>query len=329
MKEKEVMAYLEKAFRPEFLNRIDKIIFFKTLGIKDIKKIVKRLLDDLKVRLLKEWEITFRFEDEALNLLCKKGYDPMYGARHIIRTFEQLIVEPLSEKLTAEEILSGESIAIDAKGDEIVIKAKTREKLPDEYILTESEVFNTRRSEAIMVVDLCGSTRISNKYGNIFFTDLVKVIEDKVQKISQEHKARFLKGLGDGFLVTFLEPEQAVQSAIEILKVIQKYNKDVETKRRIDLRISISSGEVEIDSRGDRRGERVNMGFRLDKVKGKDLHETVGGIKKSEMPERNRILITEHVLLDLEEKGFVFRKIGFFELEGILGRHKIYEVLWE
>jgi ATP-dependent Clp protease ATP-binding subunit ClpC len=120
MKDK-VMDELKKSFRPEFLNRIDEVIVFHSLSQEDVKRIVdlmmKRVTEQLKAKDL-EIELT----DAAKTLLAEKGYDPALGARPLRRTIQQLVEDPLSEKLLWKEFRAGQTIIVDVRDGEIVLE---------------------------------------------------------------------------------------------------------------------------------------------------------------------------------------------------------------
>ena len=99
--EKDILGVLRSTFKPEFLNRIDDIIFFNPLSESDIRQIVDFQIRKLQ-SLLEKRKIGFTIDEAALNYLGKTGYDPVYGARPLKRTIQKLIQDPLSI-----EILSG------------------------------------------------------------------------------------------------------------------------------------------------------------------------------------------------------------------------------
>ncbi len=107
-----VMEALRSHFRPEFLNRIDEIIIFHNLTQEHLKQIVKIQIGYLKKKLLdKKIEITFT--DQAMELLSRQGFDPVYGARPLKRTIQQLIQNPLSKKILQGDFKKGDTIKVD------------------------------------------------------------------------------------------------------------------------------------------------------------------------------------------------------------------------
>ena len=112
--EKEVMEDLQGHFRPEFLNRLDEIIMFKSLSKENIGGIIRLLMDDLNKR-LSDREIKVALSPEAEHFVVEHGYDPVYGARPLKR-FLQKHVETLSAKLILEDqVRQGDTILIDVK----------------------------------------------------------------------------------------------------------------------------------------------------------------------------------------------------------------------
>src|SRR5665648_699004 len=118
-----VMGELNKTFRPEFLNRIDELIVFKSLNKEEIKKIAGLMLNEVK-KLLEEQKVGFETTEGAEELLAKEGYDPNFGARPLRRTIERLIENPISEKILAGEFKEGDYVLIEAKDGKILFSKK-------------------------------------------------------------------------------------------------------------------------------------------------------------------------------------------------------------
>ncbi len=110
IKEK-VMEEVKRAFKPEFLNRIDEIIVFKRLTEDDIKNIASLMLGSLKARLAAN-DITAEFTDDAVALIAKNGFDPVYGARPLRRAIQSSIEDMLSEDIIDGKIKNGDKITV-------------------------------------------------------------------------------------------------------------------------------------------------------------------------------------------------------------------------
>ncbi len=107
---------VKKAFRPEFLNRIDDTIVFRPLSKEDLKKIVALEIKYVTER-LKDKGIEVILTAEALDFLIEKGYDPMYGARPLKRTIQRYIEDTLSEEIIAGRFKQGSKITVVRRGD--------------------------------------------------------------------------------------------------------------------------------------------------------------------------------------------------------------------
>ncbi len=116
-----VMAMLRDHFRPEFLNRVDEIIMFHALTEAQIGEIVNLQLTRTFERLEKERGIILSVSPAAKKLLARKGYDPAYGARPLKRVIQRLILDPLAMRIVEGSLKEGQSVAIGAKADEIMI----------------------------------------------------------------------------------------------------------------------------------------------------------------------------------------------------------------
>jgi ATP-dependent Clp protease ATP-binding subunit ClpC len=106
-----VMDELKKAFRPEFLNRIDETIVFHSLEKRHMKDIVTLMIKQLQRR-LKEQEIDFTLTDKAVEKIANEGFEPEYGARPLRRSIQKNIEDLLSEELLKENISKGEKVKI-------------------------------------------------------------------------------------------------------------------------------------------------------------------------------------------------------------------------
>ncbi len=114
----DIQTLLRNTFKPEFLNRLDEIIMFHRLSRDQIAKIV-----DLEIarveRRLAERKISVDITEEGKALLARLGYDPAFGARPLKRTITSMLQNPLAKKLLAEEFTDGDTIRVDAEGDEL------------------------------------------------------------------------------------------------------------------------------------------------------------------------------------------------------------------
>jgi ATP-dependent Clp protease ATP-binding subunit ClpC len=125
MKEK-VLGEMKKIFRPEFLNRIDATVVFHALDKEHIRQIVDLMLSQVAAS-LKEKNITLEVTDEAKDFIGNKGYDPVFGARPLRRTIQNLVEDQLSEALLRGEFLPGDTVVVDCVEEKIVMKPLVKE----------------------------------------------------------------------------------------------------------------------------------------------------------------------------------------------------------
>jgi ATP-dependent Clp protease ATP-binding subunit ClpC len=108
----QLMRELQTFFRPEFLNRVDEIIVFHTLGGEELKKIAALLLENLR-RTAKDQDIDLRFSDAVIERIAQEGHGSRYGARPLRRAVGKLIESPLSKEIIAGRVNPGETVHID------------------------------------------------------------------------------------------------------------------------------------------------------------------------------------------------------------------------
>lgn len=115
-----VMSAIRMHFRPEFINRIDEIVFFKRLGRGEIDHIVDIQMERLE-GLLKDRKMKLELSLDARNWLAARGYDPVYGARPLKRVIQKELQDPLARLLLEGRIHDGETIHVGVEGDQLSI----------------------------------------------------------------------------------------------------------------------------------------------------------------------------------------------------------------
>ena len=125
---------LRKAFSPEFLNRVDDMVLFRSLNREDIHKIIDLELSKLYKR-LNDLGYTISLTEKAKDFIVEKGYDEKFGARPLKRAIQKFIEDPLAEEIIKSNLHEGDKIKIDLdqKGEELTVsvdkgKAKTKTK---------------------------------------------------------------------------------------------------------------------------------------------------------------------------------------------------------
>ena len=116
-----VEKLLKQSFRPEFLNRLDEIVFYKPLTQNETAKILDLLIADLNKR-LENQEITIELTDNAKEYLIKNGYDPVYGARPLKRFVQKKVETLIAKEIIKQTILPKQKVIIDCKENDLIIK---------------------------------------------------------------------------------------------------------------------------------------------------------------------------------------------------------------
>lgn len=184
-------------------------------------------------------------------------------------------------------------------------------------------------TEAIMVADLCNSTDLADTYGDNFAFNIMNEFAEIIMNSARDEGVRFTKSTGDGYLMTFDGVENALQVAVDTLKKVAERNAATEKKRRIGLRFAVNQGETRVDTNNDRVGVAVNMTFRAEGVKKEAMVPGPGGPDAGDtFPLEDRILLTEAAYNEIKKNpAYKSRFMGFFELKGITGLHRIYQFL--
>jgi ATP-dependent Clp protease ATP-binding subunit ClpB len=116
-----VLEALSQQFRPEFLNRIDEVITFQSLGMEQLMRIVDIQLRHLQ-NLLSDRKIKVEVTLEAKRRLAEEGYDPVYGARPLKRVIQRQIQDPLALKLLEGKFQDGDRITVDVRDGQYVFE---------------------------------------------------------------------------------------------------------------------------------------------------------------------------------------------------------------
>jgi ATP-dependent Clp protease ATP-binding subunit ClpB len=124
---KRVMKALQTHFRPEFLNRVDDIIMFHALSLKELRKIVAIQIQRVQ-RLLAEQKIGIKLTTAAENHIADAGYDPVYGARPLKRAIQKELENPIATKLLENAFISGDTIHVDVADHKLTFKKKASQK---------------------------------------------------------------------------------------------------------------------------------------------------------------------------------------------------------
>lgn len=189
---------------------------------------------------------------------------------------------------------------------------------------------DSRNPEAILIADICESTRKMNIYGEEFKKQMKNKISDMAFPILKKYNQLFIKDIGDGFMATFDKAKEAVQSAVETLQAIKNFNQSKKRMRvPINIRFAINFGEVYIDENGDRQHREVTRTFRIEGLEEKDIRQKPE--VTWEFPKKDYILISENVVKVFEDEGFnmPIKSLGLFELKDFPDLCNIYQIIVE
>ena len=294
------------------------------------------MIDDKEVKLAVPAALAEIGGSEVLEPLKKFLLDDLKRARiEAIKAFGKLkamgAVSDLKECLNdTDEDVRTEAVSMLKELTGKVFKA-TERRMPGQVshvaVSRQSAAEGAILTEAILVLNLCNSLAIATRYGENFAQKLMKILTDMVKPIAQREGYQFIKNIGHGFLITFPKVSNSVRFALNFSKKINKYNAKVDKTGKISLRFGINLGKTRIDKKGDHLGMAINMAFGVEGVKPEGLIPIENGMAKEDIPLDNRILITENVEKEIANiEGIKIRLVGLFELKGITGLHKVYEL---
>ncbi|MBN2738279.1 MAG: adenylate/guanylate cyclase domain-containing protein [Spirochaetales bacterium] len=185
--------------------------------------------------------------------------------------------------------------------------------------------YESKVEESVLVVDQRNSSGISDSYSEEVVIRLTETLNRIVIPELNKHKARFIKGTGDGFLATFSTPASCLKAAAGILEKADTSNFKKREPNRLHIRLSLHHGSCVVEPNGDRHGKAVNIAFRLDSLQYRDIKKTKNSIPKSSFPEVDRIFFTQSFfdLLGVAEQKRA-TDMGLFKLKGIKGHHAVY-----
>jgi ATP-dependent Clp protease ATP-binding subunit ClpC len=116
-----IMEEVKKAFKPEFLNRLDEVIVFHSLNNDQLKEIVSLMINGLIKRLAQQ-EVEVEVTEAVKEVIIKEGYKPSFGARPLRRAIQNLLEDRLSEELLRETFRKGDKVIVDAEEGKIVVR---------------------------------------------------------------------------------------------------------------------------------------------------------------------------------------------------------------
>jgi len=187
-------------------------------------------------------------------------------------------------------------------------------------------------NEAVLVVDLVGSTQLATHYGEDLAVRAANVLNERTMSLAKGRGLTFAKNTGDGWFMTFSSVTGACQTAVALLRDLRDQPPDLSPLPALEVRAGISYGEIRWDRLGERHGAAVNKAFRLEGISGDSFAQVEGESKAGEIAEQNRIYVDEEAAQELQKSGtaeVALRFVGFARLKGFSGLHRVYDVFWE
>jgi class 3 adenylate cyclase len=193
-------------------------------------------------------------------------------------------------------------------------------------------------TEAIVVIDLVESTLTSNLFGwYAVGRQVIRDLRALIGEVGESRGLRCLRSTGDGYLLTFHDPQsaeraalRAVEAVFELLNRVAHRNREVPEERALNLRCAVHLGEVDIVS-NDREGPHVSLAFRLEEISRASLPAALNPIPPEQFPLQNYVLCSEEVagILSRRASPWEMVSIGLLKLKGFPGWREVFRVLPE
>jgi class 3 adenylate cyclase len=191
-------------------------------------------------------------------------------------------------------------------------------------------------TEAIVVIDLVESTLTSNLFGwYAVGRQALRDLRALINEVGESRGLRSLKSTGDGYLLTFHDPQSAEMAAVrateslfDLLLRIEDRNRGVSEERALNIRGAVHLGEVDVIA-NDREGPHVSLTFRLEQISRASLPSALNPIAPEEFPLQNYVLCSEEVagILGRRASQWEMVSIGLLKLKGFPGWREVFRVM--
>jgi class 3 adenylate cyclase len=190
-------------------------------------------------------------------------------------------------------------------------------------------------TEAIVVIDLVESTLTSNLFGwYAVGRHSLRDLRTLIGEVGNSRGLRCMRSTGDGYLLTFFDPQaaemaaiRAVEAVFELLRRILMRNREVSEERALNLRCAVHLGEVDVVP-NDREGPHVSMAFRIEEISRASLPAALNPIPPEQFPLQNYVLCSEEVagILSRRATQWELASIGLLKLKGFPGWREVFRV---
>jgi len=310
--ENEVTRILLERFRPEFVNRISRIVTFHSLGAREIRSIVDKLMEGIRGR-LQQHGIGLQIAPGGYDALMSKGFRPEFGAREMERVVEREVVQPLAQGIMEGRFNKGDSITVDGSAGGVVLRPSgADDALLCGSVLKTNLAPRSRERVAMLLVDVVSSTEIILNRGDTRYFGVIRDLHGRFTHHPLAGSMRFLKGTGDGFLAVYGRVEDAVQVARDVRDASR-----IDTGPLVSLRYVVHTGAVKVGADGDPLGEEVHRLFRVGVVKEIDNLKTMAPQVADRSPGEGKVVLTRAALESLPAAlRAEFVALGTYQLRG-------------
>ena len=193
-------------------------------------------------------------------------------------------------------------------------------------------------TEAIVVIDLVKSTLTSNLFGwYAVGRQSLRDLRALIGEVGTIRGLRCVRSTGDGYLLTFYDPQsaemaaiRAVEAVFELLRLIFVRNQEVSEERALNLRCAVHLGEVDVVP-NDREGPHISMAFRLEEISRASLPTALNPIPPEQFPLQNYVICSEEVggILSRRATQWELASIGLLKLKGFPGWREVFRITSE
>jgi class 3 adenylate cyclase len=202
------------------------------------------------------------------------------------------------------------------------MQESTAEVIPTDLLLSTPQLLDgKKRVEAIMVLDLCGSSALADRSGDQVAYHLKKRLAAICDSVFTEHKPQYTKNTGDGFFATFQNAGACLSAAVLVLRRLDLRNRNTRNPP-IDVRIGLHFGETFLmdEETLDRHGNDLNIAFRIEGVR----EDSFSPPPQTPLPEKNRIVMSKDFINALTHDSGSYARLGNARLKGIQNPLELY-----
>jgi len=181
-------------------------------------------------------------------------------------------------------------------------------------------------NEAVLAVDLVSSTELATHYGDRLAMRARNFLQEEMLAVGRSHGMTFTENTGDGSMMTFPSATAATKAAFALLQRLRRLPPELAVGPPLEIRAAIAYGVILLDAHGHRHGATINMAFRLMGVRHESFVAVEDEKSLDEIPDRNRVLLDEASVDELQAQEPAVRQVGVCRLKGFKGFHRVFEL---